>query len=474
MTLSRPSTTLSPSAAIPRARGWCSCRRCAPSGRSPSGQLGGAWISTPLPRNTMPRVMMCGFGSLNFSSRQYRTRYHGVYARLAAPTSATPGSGSWPDVDPSSRDPRQRCAAAHPTWSSWPESLPELDPRLPSPVLPATLQEPKGSRVPAIIALAATALITGARPVAETPTPGSTRARPPVARSVRDAANSSYSPTAGAERCAWSGPVRSRATGARRRSAPAATGGQLPRPPAAARSWSGRPTTRPVSAGAPGWCRAAASAARCSTASTSLRRSAGNDHLVSADPVDPVAEPVIGMPTHAQNAVAGNLLVVPHLGQVLVFDAHRGAVVGTSLDLVAGVDPPRPRGLADCRAARPGMPRRGGARLSEGHRNRRGDVWEPGADRPGLVGLRYRPGQNTAQPRVDQRSRRRRGAREPGGCPRTERRCRSTAATSDCGGCNAADGKPKWSASLGDSSAQTPPSVTPAGWFSPAAGRERG
>ena len=27
--------------------------------------------------------MMCGFCSLNLSSRQYRTRYHGVYARLA-------------------------------------------------------------------------------------------------------------------------------------------------------------------------------------------------------------------------------------------------------------------------------------------------------------------------------------------------------------------------------------------------------
>ena len=51
--------------------GWCSCRRCAPSGRSPSGPAPGcAWISTPLPRNTMPRVMMCGLASLNFSSRQ--------------------------------------------------------------------------------------------------------------------------------------------------------------------------------------------------------------------------------------------------------------------------------------------------------------------------------------------------------------------------------------------------------------------
>ncbi|BBZ27752.1 hypothetical protein MMAD_20470 [Mycolicibacterium madagascariense] len=32
----------------------------------------------------MPRVMMCGFASLNFSNRKYRTRYHGVYALLAS------------------------------------------------------------------------------------------------------------------------------------------------------------------------------------------------------------------------------------------------------------------------------------------------------------------------------------------------------------------------------------------------------
>jgi hypothetical protein len=31
---------------------------------------GVAWISTFLPRNTMPRVMMCGLASLNFNSRQ--------------------------------------------------------------------------------------------------------------------------------------------------------------------------------------------------------------------------------------------------------------------------------------------------------------------------------------------------------------------------------------------------------------------
>ena len=67
--------------------------------------------------------------------------------------------------------------------------------------------------------------------------------------------------------------------------------------------------------------------------------------------------PVIGMPTTPRILDPGHLLVVTHLGQVLVFDAHHGTVVGTSLDLVEGVDPTDPnRGLADCRLARPRCP----------------------------------------------------------------------------------------------------------------------
>src|SRR6201993_5485077 len=85
MTLSRPSTTLSPNRSDP------SCARivflspmCTHRPISSSDSSGVAWISTPLPRNNIPRVMMCGLASLNFSNRQYRTRYHGVYARLAS------------------------------------------------------------------------------------------------------------------------------------------------------------------------------------------------------------------------------------------------------------------------------------------------------------------------------------------------------------------------------------------------------
>ncbi|MDQ2638612.1 MAG: pyrrolo-quinoline quinone, partial [Actinomycetota bacterium] len=67
--------------------------------------------------------------------------------------------------------------------------------------------------------------------------------------------------------------------------------------------------------------------------------------------------PVIGMPTTPRILAPGHLLVVTHLGQVLVFDAHKGVVVGTPLDLVAGVDPTdSQRGLADCQPARARCP----------------------------------------------------------------------------------------------------------------------
>src|ERR1700712_1571126 len=50
--------------------------------------------------------------------------------------------------------------------------------------------------------------------------------------------------------------------------------------------------------------------------------------------------PVIGLPLTPRLLSAGELLVVTHLGQVLVYDAHRGSVVGTALDLVEGGEPP--------------------------------------------------------------------------------------------------------------------------------------
>ena len=71
MTLSRPSTTLSPMRSEPSwARMVFLSPMCTQRPISSWASSGVAWISTFLPRNTMPRVMTCGFGSLNFSSRQ--------------------------------------------------------------------------------------------------------------------------------------------------------------------------------------------------------------------------------------------------------------------------------------------------------------------------------------------------------------------------------------------------------------------
>lgn len=105
-------------------------------------------------------------------------------------------------------------------------------------------------------------------------------------------------------------------------------------------------------------------------------------------------KPVIGAPTTARLLAPGQLLVVTHLGQVLVFDAHRGTVEGTALDLVAGVDPTdSERGLADCRPARAGCPVAAAPAFSAAGNIVVLSLWEPGADKPVLVGLRYRPGQ---------------------------------------------------------------------------------
>jgi outer membrane protein assembly factor BamB len=105
-------------------------------------------------------------------------------------------------------------------------------------------------------------------------------------------------------------------------------------------------------------------------------------------------KPVIGAPTTPRIMAPGQLLVITHLGQVLVFDAHRGTIEGTPIDLVTGVDPRNSeRGLADCGSARPGCPVASAPAFSAAGNIVVLTLWEPGADAPVLVGLRYRPGQ---------------------------------------------------------------------------------
>nr|WP_244892730.1 PQQ-binding-like beta-propeller repeat protein [Mycobacterium asiaticum] len=171
-------------------------------------------------------------------------------------------------------------------------------------------------------------------------------------------------------------------------------------------------------------------------------------------------KPVIGMPTTPRFLGDGHLLVSTHLGQMLVFDTHRGAVVGTALDLVDGVDPAdATRGLADCAAARPGCPVAAAPAFSESSATAVVSVWQPGAPAAGLVGLKYRGGQL---------------AREWTSDAVTAGVLASPVLSADGGtvyvngrdqrlwALQATDGKVKWSAPLGFT-AQTPPAVTPQG-----------
>jgi hypothetical protein len=124
-------------------------------------------------------------------------------------------------------------------------------------------------------------------------------------------------------------------------------------------------------------------------------------------------QPVIGMPTTPRILAPGHLLVVTHLGQVLLFDAQRGTVMGTPLDLVAGINPTdSQRGLADCQLGRPRCPVGAGVCRRCGHRGgagvatrracaraRRAEI-QPGTKPRAVGGLdqRRREGRRDGQP----------------------------------------------------------------------------
>ncbi|MGB5797513.1 MAG: PQQ-binding-like beta-propeller repeat protein [Mycolicibacter algericus] len=173
--------------------------------------------------------------------------------------------------------------------------------------------------------------------------------------------------------------------------------------------------------------------------------------------------PVIGMPSTPRILGDGLLLVVTHLGQVLVFDAHRGAVVGTPLDLVDGVDPTDfRRGLSDCDAARPDCPVAAAPAFSAASNTVVVSLWQPGADESGLVGIKYHPG---GTPLLTQEWTSDAVAAGVLASPVLS----ADGATAYINGrdqrlwaINAADGKAKWSVPL-KFLAQTPPAVTPGG-----------
>ena len=174
-------------------------------------------------------------------------------------------------------------------------------------------------------------------------------------------------------------------------------------------------------------------------------------------------QPVIGMPTTPRLLADGQLLVVTHLGQTLVVDAHRGTVVGTPLDLVAGVDPTdSQRGLADCGPARPRCPVAAAPAFSPSTGMVVLGLREPGADAPVLVGLKYHPGQNPVLTREWT-------SNAVGGGVLASPVLSADGSTVYANGrdnrlwaLNSADGKPKWSVPL-NYLPQTPPSVSPGG-----------
>ncbi len=174
-------------------------------------------------------------------------------------------------------------------------------------------------------------------------------------------------------------------------------------------------------------------------------------------------QPVIGMPTTPRILAPGHLLVVTHLGQVLLFDAQRGTVIGTPLDLVAGVDPTdSQRGLADCRlgtAALPGRLRTG-LRGVDGHRG--GRVWQPGAPAPVLVGLKYNPKQRPMLSEAWTSDAVQGGVLASPVASADGSTIYVNGRDDRLWALNTDDGKPKWSTPL-KFLPQTPPSVSPEG-----------
>lgn len=173
--------------------------------------------------------------------------------------------------------------------------------------------------------------------------------------------------------------------------------------------------------------------------------------------------PVIGLPMTPRLLSGGELLVITHLGQVLVYDAHRGTVDGTALDLVEGVDPTdSQRGLADCQLGRRGCPVAAAPAFSGATGIVVTTLWEPDDDAPQVVGLRYRPGQTPLLSR-DWTS------TAVGGGPLGSPVLSADGTTVYLNGRDGrlwalatSDGTPKWSVPL-NFQPQTPPSVTPDG-----------
>ncbi|MGH3678338.1 MAG: PQQ-binding-like beta-propeller repeat protein [Mycobacterium sp.] len=173
--------------------------------------------------------------------------------------------------------------------------------------------------------------------------------------------------------------------------------------------------------------------------------------------------PVIGMPTTPRILAPGHLFVVTHLGQVLVFDAQNGNVVGSPMDLVAGVDPNDSlRGLADCRLARPRCPVASAPAFAAAAGIVVIGLWHPGARTSALVGLKYNAKQNPVLSAAWTSDAVTGGVMASPVASADGSTVYVNGRDKQLWALNSADGEPKWSVPL-DFLAQTPPSVSPDG-----------
>ena len=174
-------------------------------------------------------------------------------------------------------------------------------------------------------------------------------------------------------------------------------------------------------------------------------------------------EHVIGMPTTTRFLGGGQLLVVTHLGQVLVFDSHRGVVTGTPMDLVEGLDPrDATRGLDDCQQALPLCPVSAPPAFSAASNMIVVGVWQPDAKASVLVGLQYHPGQTPLITKEWTSEAVAAGVLAAPVLSRDGKTLYVNGRDRRLWALNSADGKLKWSVPL-DFQPQTPPSVSPSG-----------
>jgi outer membrane protein assembly factor BamB len=172
---------------------------------------------------------------------------------------------------------------------------------------------------------------------------------------------------------------------------------------------------------------------------------------------------VIGTPLTPRLLDDGQLLVVTHLGQVLVFDAQRGTAVGPQLNLVDGVDPADiARGLSDCLPARSGCPIAAAPAFSPVSGIVVLGLWEPGAAAAVLVGLKYHRGHNPLLTREWTSDAVSAGVLASPVLSADGSTVYVNSRDERLWALGATDGKPKWSVPL-KFLAQTPPAVLPGG-----------